>query len=97
LSTIPSGSRFSHKPRVKSGIATGMLPVATECDEISIMQLNAAASYTTMSGVGHRKAVLLRLVDREARGIIEENRAAAVQGIDATVRRRASARRRWAM
>jgi hypothetical protein len=41
---MPNGFIVFHKPRVKSGMATGMLPVATERTEVSIMQLQAAAS-----------------------------------------------------
>ena len=42
--TMPSGGISRHRPRVKSGIPTGMLPVATERAESSMMLLQAAAS-----------------------------------------------------
>ena len=44
FSAIASGAIFFHRPRVKSGMATGMLPVATESEDTSMILLHAAAS-----------------------------------------------------
>jgi len=43
-SAMPMGFMALQSPRVKSGKATGMLPVATERLESSMTQLHAAAS-----------------------------------------------------
>src|SRR6266542_1724210 len=43
-SAMPTGFMVRQSPRVKSGMPTGMLPVATERTESSITLLHAAAS-----------------------------------------------------
>src|ERR1022692_1837489 len=54
-SAMAIGFMVFQSPRVKSGKPTGMLPAATDLVESSTMQLHAAASYTTLSGVTPRR------------------------------------------
>lgn len=52
---MPSGCIVFHRPRVKSGMITGMLSLETERVVSSRMELQEAASYTTLSGVTPRR------------------------------------------
>jgi len=48
---MPRACAVGHRPRVKSGMVSGMLPPATDFTESSIGLLHAGASWTTLSGV----------------------------------------------